>query len=71
MGKDDLIDDYLPLHLHLEFRNSPSDDDGTHLDDESDPEDEDAPMEHAQAHDNGPWRIGTSMRRALHWELLR
>ena len=62
LGDDDILDDSRPLHLQLEFRNSPSDDDGTHLDDESDTEDED---------DSGPWRIGTSMRRALHWELLR
>ena len=66
LGEDDPLDDSRPLHLHLEFRNSPSDDDdddrATSLDDESDPEDDD---------DSGPWRITTSMRRALHWELLR
>ena len=63
LGEDDPLDDPRPLHLHLEFRNSPSDDDDTptHLD-ESDPEDED---------DSGPWRITTSMRRALYWELQR
>ena len=68
LGEDDMIDDSRPLRLHLVQRDSPSDDDDddatpTHLDsDESDPEDEDG---------SGPWRIGTSMRRALHWELLR
>ena len=67
LGEDDILDDSRPLHLHLVQRESPSDDDDddtpTHLDsDESDTEDED---------DSGPWRIGTSMRRALHWELLR
>ena len=65
LGEDDILDDSRPLHLQLEFRNSPSDDDDdtpTHLDDESDTEDED---------DSGPWRITTSMRRAMEWELLR
>ena len=65
LGEDDLIDGSRPLHLHLEFRNSPSDDDDdtpTHLDDESDTEDED---------DSSPWRIATSMRRAMLWELPR
>ncbi len=67
MDDDDMLDDTRPLHLHLVFRNPPSDDDDdatpTHLDsDESDTEDED---------DSGPWRIGTSMRRAMRWEPLR
>ena len=59
LGEDDMLDDSRPLHLHLVFRNSPSDDDDddrvTRLD-PSDTEDED---------DSGPWRIATSMRRAL------
>ena len=64
LDDDAILDDSCPLYLQLVFRNSPSDDDDTptHLDDESDPEDED---------DSGPWRITTSMRRALYWELLR
>ena len=65
LGEDDMIDDSRPLHLHLEFRNSPSDDDdddrATSLD-PSDTEDED---------DSGPWRIATSMRRAMIWDVPR
>ena len=66
LGEDDVIDDSRPLHLHLVQLESPSDDEddtATQLgSDESDTEDED---------DSGPWRIGTSMRRSMEWELMR
>ena len=56
LGGAGLIDDSCPLHLYLVQREGSEDDTATHHGiDESDTEDED---------DAGPWRIGTSMRRA-------
>ena len=62
LDDDAILDDSRSLYLLLVFRDSPSDDDDTptHLD--SDTEDED---------DAGPWRIVTSMRRAMLWDVPR
>ena len=62
LDDDAILDDSRSLYLLLVFRDSPSDDDDTptHLD--SDTEDEE---------DSGPWRIVTSMRRAMLWDVPR
>ena len=64
LAEYELIDDSCLLQLYLIPRDSPSDDDtATQLgSDESETEDED---------DAGPWRIATSMRRAMLWDVPR